>query len=115
MKYIYTKLESNDLTRPFVVTMAKIDKLYEAEKICNGIDDDVVREQINGKQVRLIYALESGYRRHFGIEAKYTCKDLEDAGCLIEHYCQEIITSIEEALVEAIANKKSLDYYFGDE
>lgn len=100
MKFEYKKnMESNDLTRPFIITMKKLDKIEETIKICNSIDDGELVEQLKGKQVRLVYRLTYGYKQYHGIEAKHDLETIVNAGCLIHFICQENITSIEEQLL----------------
>lgn len=99
MKFNYNKnLESNKLTSPFLRTMEKLDQVHQTILICNNFDDDELREQLEGKQSRLVQRLTRGYESVFNIKATNTIDELCDAGCLMEYLCQENITSIEKQI-----------------
>lgn len=98
MKYIYNKNQTrtSEAVETFLRIMGKIDQIQKTINICNDIDDDHLRSELEGKQSRLIQQMTMMVQTIYGIKPKYTITELTADLDLIEIRNQEQISSIED-------------------
>lgn len=98
MIYIYDKNQArtSKAVETFLRIMNKIDTIQKTINICNEIDDDFLRGELEGKQCRLIQQLTMNMKTLYDIKPKYSISELTADIYLIELRNQEQISSIED-------------------
>ena len=107
MKYIYDEYQTrtSEPVVAFLRIMGKLDQIQKTIDICNSIDDDELRNQLEGKQCRIIQQMTQMMQALYNIKPKYSITELTSDMDLIEYRNQKQITSIEEQVKDYWKNQ----------